>query len=129
MRVLAATTHFSLSFDDSQRLCRLVRTSTGMDVDEVVAAFAPVHAALRPVDRARSLLLIDVRQAPLRNDSVLKAAIDREIHLIVPGFKKWGVLVRTSAGALQVSRVSRVRRPEDPYVFRDEADAVAWLLT
>jgi hypothetical protein len=117
-----------MSFDDTNRLCRLVRTSTGMDVNGVVEAFAPIHAALRQIDRTRSLLLIDVRNAPLRNDSVLEAAIDREIHMIVPGFVKWCVLVRTSAGALQVNRVSRVRRPEDPYVFRDEAEALAWLL-
>lgn len=99
-----------------------------MDVAEVTKAFAPIHAALRQIDRTNSLLLIDVRQAPLRNDSNLEAAIDREIHMIVPGFQKWAVLVRTSAGALQVNRVSRVRRPEDPYVFRDEAEAVAWLV-
>jgi hypothetical protein len=117
-----------MSFDDDTRLCRLTRTGTAMDVAEVESAFAPVHAALRKFDRTRSHLLIDVRQAPLRNDSVLEGAIDREVHLMVPGFKKWAVLVRTSAGALQVNRVSRVRRPEDPYVFRDEAEAVAWLL-
>jgi hypothetical protein len=128
MRVLASTTHFSLSFDDGIGLCRLIRTNEAIEVSGIAAAFNPIHAALRQIDRTRSLLLIDVRQAPLRNDPALEVGIDREIHVIVAGFVRWGVLVRTSAGALQVNRVSRVRRPEDPAVFRDEAEAVAWLV-
>jgi hypothetical protein len=129
MRVLASTPHFSLSFDDSIGLCRLTRTSVIIEVSSVAAAFNPVHAALRQIDRTRSLLLIDVRLAPLRNDPALEAGIDREVHVIVAGFLRWCVLVRTSAGALQVNRVSRARRPEDPMVFRDESEALAWLVT
>lgn len=127
MSAIVTTPHFILSRHDDGRLWRLTRSDVGITPDEVAAALSPIRAALSDVDVHQATLLVDVRQAPLRNDPALETAMSTQVHRIADAFSKWAVLVRTSVGALQVSRVARQDQRE-PFVGRDEAEALAFLL-
>ena len=127
MSAIVSTPHFTLSRHEDGRLWRLIRSDVGITPEEVGEALLPIRAALQDVEVQRASLLVDVRQAPLRHDPALETAMSTQVHRIADGFAKWAVLVRTSAGALQVSRVAR-QDQRDPFVGRDEAAALAWLM-
>jgi hypothetical protein len=128
MSAIISTPHFVLSRHDDGRLWRLTRSDAAITPEEVQEALAPIRAALEGVEHREAGLLVDVRLAPLRNDPALETAMSTQVHRIADGFAKWAVLVRTSVGALQVSRVARLDHRE-PFVGRDEAQALAWLAT
>jgi hypothetical protein len=128
MSAIVSTPHFTLSSHEDGRLWRLTRSDVGITPAEVTEALSPIRVALRGVDVQEACLLVDVRQAPLSNDPALETAMSTQVHRIADAFVRWAVLVRTSAGALQVSRVARLDQRE-PFVVRDEAAALAWLLS
>lgn len=128
MPVIVSTPHFTLSSHEDGRLWRLTRSDVAITPDEVAEALSPIRSALTGADVQQARLLVDVRQAPLSNDPALETAMSTQVHRIADGFARWAVVVRTSAGALQVSRVARQDQRE-PFVGRDEAAALAWLLS
>lgn len=71
-------------------------------------------------------LLIDTRDAPLRNDRAFESALVRARALVSDRFSRSAVLVHTAAGKLQVSRYAS-QAPLSPRVFDDEPDALSFL--
>lgn len=127
MRSLVVTPHFSITVDEQRRQCRVIRSGVPLKAAEVQAAFVPVMRALATLESSKWRLLLDVRDAPMRNDGELERAFDVEINTMARRFEKWAVLVKTSAGALQVNRVSRTGGHDEPTLFRSEDLALAWL--
>jgi len=127
--VVVSNPYFTLSHDDARGIWRLTRSSVPLALADVEAAFSPVVRAVERVERTRAGLLIDIRDAPFRNDPPLEVELDRQMRRVIAGFLRFAVLVKTSTGALQVSRVSRQQHQDEPFVFRDEMDAVAFLLS
>jgi hypothetical protein len=127
MGSLLVTPHFSITADEHRRQCRVIRSSVPLKAAEVQAAFVPVTRALATLACSQWRLLLDVCDAPMRNDDELERALDVEINAMARRFQKWAVLVKTSAGALQVNRVSRGGGNGEPTVFRSEDLALAWL--
>lgn len=83
--------------------------------------------ALNQIDRANHCLLMDMRDGPTHHASPEFERVLGEFRpKIMGGFAKVAVLVKTSVGRLQVSRMAR----EDNLtvrIFDDEAEALAFL--
>jgi hypothetical protein len=129
MRSEVATPLFNLSYDEQRNLWRLVRTNVRASAEDLPAALAPIHEALSKVEPLRVRLLIDIRSAPFLNDPSFEVAMDRQMRRIIAGFQRAAVLVKTSTGALQVNRITRQEHQDELQIFREESDAVAFLLS
>lgn len=72
------------------------------------ADFLAIHAqagrVLDHLGRDRHGLLVDMRRAPLNNDPEFERTAERGRAILVRGFARIAVLVRTAVGALQVKR-------------------------
>ena len=82
---------------------------------------------VRSLDRSAYVLLFDLRAVRGRNDDRFEAALNQHRPLLLGGFRRLAMLVRTEVGRLQISRQLR-STPFDAAVFREEPEALAWLL-
>ncbi len=74
-------------------------------------------------------MLLDLRDAPSRNDPEFEAVIARHRRPIFEGCRKVAVLVKTAVGKLHVTRMHHdEREPARVQVFDDEDRAFEWLL-
>jgi hypothetical protein len=71
-------------------------------------------------------LLIDVRQAPPRNDAAFEAKVNGVLDAFTARFARHATLVRTAVGKLQTARLAH-ERGAVPHAFGDEAEALAYL--
>jgi hypothetical protein len=72
-------------------------------------------------------LLVDVREAPPRNDPAFEREVTKVIGAIISKFAGHAVLVKTAVGVLQVQRLERARQADAAAVFQNEADAFKYL--
>jgi hypothetical protein len=90
-------------------LIEIRRTSeTFSSLEQMQRAFAEVAQALDRAGRGHSTLLVDTREAPPRNDPAFEAAFEPLRVAMIGGFRRVAIVVRTTAGRLQVER--HVRR-------------------
>jgi hypothetical protein len=75
----------------------------------------------------RLTLLLDVRDAPPRNDDEFEREIGRALEAFLPRFVAHATLVKSAAGLLQVRRIEKARGPSQRPVFEDEWAAIAYL--
>jgi hypothetical protein len=116
-------------FDEARRLVRYVRTREAFPtLDAMRASNDGVAAALAwTPPRKTLLLLLDLREAPPRNDDGFEKVASRSLNGFVPSFKAHAVLMRTAVGSLQARRMARTSGGEQLSVFTVEADALAHL--
>jgi hypothetical protein len=130
VRVLAENRYYVLSLDPPRSLVRWARTAVPYRaVEEFDDVSRAAVLALLPVDRSTHVLLVDVREAPMRNDDAFEAVALRFRRDIHHGFLRSAVLVRTRAGQLQIQRHIKERPldvPDHP-TFLDEEEALAYL--
>ncbi|HLM72397.1 MAG TPA: hypothetical protein VK459_06890 [Polyangiaceae bacterium] len=101
---------------ESPRTALEVRTQLQKTVD-----------ALNTVDRRAYSLLMDMRDAPMLHVvPEFEQILDEYRPRIMSGFAKVAVLVKTSVGKLQVTRMAR-EDGVDIRIFNDEAEALAYL--
>jgi len=111
--------------DPSARLFRVTRNATPyINTDSLLKQIDVVRDYLR--DHPKHTLLLDMRNAPLRNDPAFEAAA-HEMGQVTRRFHRTAVLVRTAVGGLQARRMQR-ERGSNNRVFDDEAAAIAYLL-
>jgi hypothetical protein len=117
----------TISMDRERGIVHIVRSpvrfTTAAECDRI---YAEAARAVSILDRPRLGLLIDLRDAPLTQDSDIERCIGGHRKRIISGYSKVAILVRTAAGGLQVSRHSR----EDGIrvaVFQTEENARAYL--
>ena len=72
------------------------------------------------------LLLIDIREAPPRNDASFEDRANAAIVAVTKKFKKHPTLVRTAVGKLLSIRLATARKAT-PHVFDDEQAALSYL--
>jgi hypothetical protein len=105
-------------------IARIIRTATPLEIATLPERVAELGRALeRTTARAA---LMDMRNAPGRNDPEFEAATVSWRRLIGTRFPKLAILVRTQAGRLQIQRLGREDRRES-HVFLDEAEALRYL--
>jgi hypothetical protein len=100
------------------------RAESLCDVDE---AWGSVQRALTPLVRPEHGLLIDMRDAPGRNDPEFESAVARYRALTIQGFRRVAVVVRSIPGQMQIQRHVNEDRATKVRVFTDERQAFAFL--
>ncbi|MCK6588927.1 MAG: hypothetical protein L6Q76_15245 [Polyangiaceae bacterium] len=127
MRELFVSPHMRLRYDKRYDIVVITRSPVHYDsVVELNETFARLELAVQGVVKQRTVLFIDSREAPMRNDTVFEAAFEENRRRFTKNFKKVAVLVKTAVGKLQVQRHSKI---DGVYmgVFTDRADAFAYL--
>lgn len=121
--------HFTVSVSGTEKLARIDRSDVAFDsVEEVTRAWREVDAALQKTMRKGRSLLIDLRRAPARNDPGFENAVRAILPDIRRGYRRIGVLVRSAAGGLQVSRLARADGAVE-FISSSEADIIAYFQT
>lgn len=91
-------------------------------IEAMQSAFLEVNQALDAAGRISANLLVDTREAPPRNDPAFERAFEPVRVAMLSGFRRVGVLVRTTAGRMQAERHTR-RDGIEGQVFTDEVAA------
>ena len=127
-RVLYEDAHVTLSVDDAAGLVRYVRSSERfVSIDDVRAVHQRIADLAIMIPRNGLKLLLDVREAPARNDEAFEQEITRALQAFTPRFGAHAMLVRSAVGRLQTHRLARERGEVSPPIFGDEAEALQYL--
>lgn len=110
------------------KLVRVVRSSVELDsLEQIDEAWGSVSRVLAPIDRARHVLMIDMRSARGRNDDEFERRVAQYRAATVHGFPRVAVLVKSLPGQLQVQRHVREDGLGEVQIFVSESDALDWL--
>lgn len=127
VRELLHTAHFLLVVDEEPLIVTRTRTSQRFaSLDELATEYDGVVRALDRVDRSVHAHLVDLRQAPSRNDEAFEAAVTRYQGPLYDRFRRVAVVVATAAGRLQLRRFLTEFRP-DAGLFTELDEATAFL--
>ena len=127
MLPLVATPHGTVELDRPRRFVRMARSNTPfVTLEQVRDFYESVAVAVEKLERRALTLVVDLRQAPARNDPAFEAMVAAYRKRMFTGFSRVGVLVKTAAGKLNVSRHAK-GDGHDVTIFHDEATALAWL--
>ncbi len=119
--------YFIVLVDERMRIVRTVRNDKAFaSIAELDVVFAGLGDALDALGRERYALLADLRAAPGRNDSEFETTMQRLRPRWVGGFRKVGVLVRSTVGLLQIQRHRR-EDGEERLVSKDEDELLEYL--
>jgi hypothetical protein len=111
-------------------LVRVVRSSVAIEtLEQVDEAWGSTSRALMPLDRTKHVLLLDMREAPGRNDDAFERRVAPYRAATVRGFLRVAVLVRSLPGQMQVQRHAREDGLGSVHVFASEQAALEWLAT
>jgi hypothetical protein len=123
-RVLFSDAHVTLTLDDHAGLVRYVRSRERFpSMDAIRRVHEQIVSAIPSGSQQRLKLLVDVRDAPPRNDEAFEAAISQAFADFLPRFAVHAVLIKSAAGRLQVQRL----RGGPTGVFEAETDALRYL--
>ena len=129
LRTLHADDYVTLTIDEAARVLRYKRSSTSYpSLDALRGCNHKLRAVLGKIPSGTHAILIDVRDAPPRNDDAFEAEIVESLRLLAAQFPTRATLVRTAVGKLQTQRLARTREGE-VRVFTDEAEALAHVTT
>ncbi len=128
-RVLFADAHVTVAYDEGRGLVRYARSTEPFgSIADMTASHDKLAAALPPFFPTSGLkLLIDVRQAPPRNDEAFEAQVTRLLVTFMQRFSAHAFLVKSAVGRLQTQRLARDRGDSHPAVFDDETAALRHL--
>lgn len=126
IRLLHEDAWFRVEHNPSDAVFRVARSSAPFaDVPAAERAYREVDAALSAVPRGARLLL-DLRDAPPRNDEAFESMVERVRDRVFARFDRVAVLVRTAVGKLQVQRMNKGQ--SHATIFDDEDRAFEYLL-
>jgi len=117
--------------EQNSQIVVLKRSSVPAVSEPELFEFLARFEALLPTSLRRDLvILMDIRDAPLRNDADYEDRMNRVVVRLVGGFRRVAVLMQTSVGLLQASRLRRERggATAEIHPFTSEAEARAFLL-
>jgi hypothetical protein len=116
-----------LRHDPGRRLLILTRTGEPYaSIEAMRESFLKLDESISYVSRPRTVLLVDSRQAPARNDPAFEAEFARLRKHLLRDLQKTATVVLTAVGILQANR--HVRGDELPMgIFTDMGEALAYL--
>ncbi len=131
-RVLLESPYFHISVDDDEKLVRAKRTDRAYPTIEALrAANAERIAVFEPIAGKGYVLLLDMRDGPMRNDPAFEEETRKARLQLFHVFYKVAILLRTAVGMLQLERLKReeqeARGATPMQTFDDEAAALAFL--
>ena len=119
--------HVSVTLDDVSSVVRYKRSRQPYPSLEVMrAVHAKVRSAFESLPSGKLALLLDVRDAPPRNDEGFEAEVQNALRALAERFPRRATLVRTAVGRLQTQRIAR-EGDRSVETFSDEAQALAYL--
>ncbi|WP_437585320.1 hypothetical protein [Sorangium sp. So ce1000] len=119
--------HYTVTVDPAVHLARVTRSAMPSESPEQFEErWMEVSRALDRVGRNGLCLLVDLRAAQGRNDLRFEAAMQRLRPIVMRGFRRVAMLVRTTAGALQIQRHFR-EDGIDRMIGSDEAQLLDYL--
>jgi hypothetical protein len=128
MKTLLADPLLTVTVEEARGLVRYQRTREPMPtLDAMRALHERMFDALRTLPLKRFKLLVDVREAPPRNDPAFEREVTRILDVTISKFAGHAVLVKSAVGMLQVQRLERERKASGRAVFADEGDALRYL--
>jgi hypothetical protein len=105
MVTLLQTPLIRSEYDERRRLVRYTRTSQGFSsISELEETYKNLIQSTLRLELRHLALLIDLREAPPRNDPAFEEAIARYRGPMMQGFARVAVLVKSAVGRLQVRR-------------------------
>jgi hypothetical protein len=127
VRTLHADAHVTITLDDETRVVRYTRSNQPYaSVDVLRALNKKLREVFDALPPGRLALLLDVRDAPPRNDDAFEGELVGALDAIANRFVARATLVKTAVGRLQAQRIARTR-DKTVDVFTDEAAALGHL--
>jgi hypothetical protein len=127
MRQVFQDEYFTVFVDERLRIVRTVRSEKPFgSLEELEGIFVRLAAALDALGRSRYGILADLRATPGRNDPQFEAALERLRPLWTGGFRRIGILVRSTVGLLQIQRHAR-RDGVERMISKDEDELLEYL--
>ena len=127
-RVLFTDAHVALVFEEARGLLRYTRSREPFaSVGDMSVTHEKMAQSLPAFFPTGLKLLIDVREAPPRNDDAFEAAVTRLLEGFIKRFSAHAFVVKSAVGRLQTQRLARTRGDEHPLVFEDEEEALRHL--
>jgi sulfite reductase alpha subunit-like flavoprotein len=122
LRTLIATEHYILEEDETHRVAVLRRTPVPFkSIEEIVESNDRVLEQLRPYHAGYGVI-VDMRQAPQRNDPSFENAMSRLRNRVTEVFARVAVLLDSAVGVLQVDRLGRA---EGGKTFATQSESAA----
>lgn len=119
--------YFTVLVYERMGIIRTIRSETPFTsleaIEDILERLARV---LDGLGRSRYGLLADLRATPGRNDPQFEEAMERLRPLWVDGFRKVGVLVRSTVGLMQIQRHAR-RDGVKRLISKDEDELLRYL--
>lgn len=119
--------HFSVAVDPTLKLARVSRTAVPFSsADQVASKWLEVSRVLDRIGRRQLSQLVDLRAAPGRNEPEFEAAMLRVRPMVMREFRRIGILVQSTVGAMQIKRHVREDGIER-MISSNEAELLAYL--
>ena len=116
-----------LTVDTTLGLVRYTRTDVAYSREpDIERSYGAVGEAILRIPPGMKLLL-DIRRAPPRNDTMFESRANGAMQQLVQRFTRHATLVRTAVGKLQSVRLAS-ERGAVAHVFDDEKAVLAYLL-
>lgn len=121
--------YFTVLVDERTGIVRTVRSEKPFtSLEELDGIFARLGTTLDALGRSRYGILADLRATPGRNDPQFEVAMERLRPLWTGGFRRVGVLVRSTVGMMQIQRHAR-RDGVERLISKDEDELLHYLTT
>ncbi len=122
---LHADPYVTVTLDEN--VVRYTRSGTAYpSIDAMRTCNQQIRDAFAALPKGTLAILVDVRNAPPRNDEAFETEVLDALRAIAEQFPARATLVRTAVGKLQTQRLARARDGAI-HVFSDEAEALAFL--
>ncbi len=122
--------HFSIQHFRASGYVRVRRSDVALaKIGEAVHALGECSAALGSIEAPRYGILFDWRRSPLSTDPSLHRVLANQIDSLAAPFARRALLVGSTVGLMQASRVGRNHGDQKMSVFDDERAAIAYVTT
>ena len=127
LREIYRNPYIVLRYDQGRRFLVVTRLPEHYPSIEILReTFAQLDAAMAHIFRPKTVLLIDSRRSPARNDATFEVEFGRLRKYFLRDLQKIATLVQTAVGVLQVARHMRLDEVSVG-VFTDVGEALAHL--
>ncbi|HTQ05271.1 MAG TPA: hypothetical protein VMI54_15515 [Polyangiaceae bacterium] len=128
MPTLHRSSHFLVQHHHASGYLLVVRTEAPFEsVAQVVSALDACADSLEGVDFAHHGILFDWRRSPISTDPNIHKALAERMDAVGERFARRAILLATSVGTMQASRVGRTMGNQKMLVFNDEGAAVEYV--
>lgn len=127
MKTLLLNNYWVMEEDQAKKIVILKRTALVFtSTEDVVRANDGVISQIRPAHNQYGIV-VDMRQAPLRNDPAFENAMGRLRNELTSRYARLALLLETAVGVLQVNRIGR-EEGNRTFATRSESAAIKFAM-